>query len=253
MRRPLVVGNWKMNGTKSSVATLLEGLLARWHGMHQSEVAVCSSFVHLGQLARQLQESNIQIGAQDVSQYDDGAYTGDISAAMLSDMFCHYVIVGHSERRGYHKETDTVVAEKFAAAQNAKLTPILCVGETLAERDNNEALDVIGRQIKAVIDRVGQEKLTRAVIAYEPIWAIGTGRTASPEQAEDVHKYIREQLGSTGSTTRILYGGSVKPGNAAELFSQKNIDGGLVGGASLNIGDFIEICQAADLPSSAEQ
>ncbi len=224
--------------------------------MHQAEVVVCSSFVHLGQLGRQLQESNIQIGAQDVSQYDDGAYTGDVSASMLSDMFCHYVIVGHSERREYHKETDAVVAEKFAAAQNAKMTPILCVGETLAERDNGEALTVIGRQLKAIIDRVGLEKLTRAVIAYEPIWAIGTGRTATPEQAEEVHAFIREQLVSesgTGTTTRLLYGGSVKPDNAAELFSQKNIDGGLVGGASLNTNDFLEICQAADLPSSAEQ
>lgn len=252
MRRPLVVGNWKMNGTKRSVAGLLDGLLARWHGMHQAEVAVCSAFVHLGQLGRQLQESNIQIGAQDVSQYGDGAYTGDISAAMLSDMFCDYVIVGHSERREYHRETDDIVAEKFAVAQDAKLTPILCVGESLAERDAGKALDVIGRQIDAVVERVGLDQLTRAVIAYEPIWAIGTGRTATPEQAEEVHAFIREKLGDTGSTTRILYGGSVKPNNAAELFGQKNIDGGLVGGASLNTDDFIEICLAADLPSSVE-
>ncbi|WP_460239249.1 triose-phosphate isomerase [Aurantivibrio plasticivorans] len=251
MRRPLVVGNWKMNGNKRSVAELLEGLLAQWQGMHQAEVAVCAPYVFLSQVERQLQESNIHFGSQDVSEKLDGAFTGDISAAMLVDMYCHFVIVGHSERREYHKESDQLVAQKFAAAQEAKMTPILCVGETLAERDADETLAVIGRQLSAVKELVGRENLGRAVIAYEPVWAIGTGRTATPEQAEDVHRFIREQLGDFGARTRILYGGSVKPDSAEALFKQPNIDGGLIGGASLKADDFIAICKAADLAESA--
>ncbi|GAB1267899.1 triose-phosphate isomerase [Aurantivibrio infirmus] len=253
MRRPLVIGNWKMNGTKSSVAKLIDSTLAHWHGMHQAEVAVCAPYVHLGQVARQLAESNIHFGAQDVSQYEDGAYTGDISAAMLADMFCHFVIVGHSERRQFYSESDELVAKKFAAVLAAKMTPVLCIGESLQQRDGGETLKVVERQLQAVIDRVGIEKMSHAVVAYEPIWAIGTGRTATPQQAEEVHSFIREQLKSSGLTVRILYGGSVKSNNAAELFEQQNIDGGLVGGASLNADDFLDICRAAELPSTVNK
>ncbi|MEX1031895.1 MAG: triose-phosphate isomerase [Cellvibrionaceae bacterium] len=249
MRRPLVVGNWKMNGTKQSVAELLDGLLARWQGVHRAEVAVCAPYVHLYQVARQLAESNIHFGAQDVSQYDNGAYTGDISAAMLSDMFCHFVIVGHSERRQYYSEGNRLVAKKFAVAVAAKLTPILCIGESLAQREADDTLEVISEQLHAVIDQVGVDKFTHAIVAYEPVWAIGTGRTATPEQAQEVHRFIRQQLGDVGAATRIIYGGSVKRSNAVELFRQPDIDGGLIGGASLDPAEFTVICQAAELPS----
>ena len=246
MRRPLVVGNWKMNGTKDSVAELVRGLLAAWQGVHQAEVAVCAPYVHLHQVARQLAESNITLGAQDLSQFENGAYTGDISAAMLSDMFCHFVIVGHSERRQYHRESNELVAKKFVAAIDQKLTPILCVGETLDQRDAGQTLSVIEAQLHAVLDVINPNVMNHAVVAYEPIWAIGTGRTATPEQAEQVHAFIRKQLGQQGSNTRILYGGSVKANNAREMFAQPNIDGGLVGGASLVAEEFISICRAAE-------
>jgi triosephosphate isomerase (TIM) len=248
MRRPLVVGNWKMNGTGRGIAELLEKLLKHWQGTQQTEVAVCPSYVYLEQVARQLAKSTIQLGAQDVSQYDNGAYTGDISAAMLSDMACSFVIVGHSERRQYYSESNQLVARKFAAAMNARLTPILCVGESLAQREVGETLSVIREQLQAVIDLVDVEQFEHAVVAYEPVWAIGTGLTATPEQAQEVHRFIREQLGreQAGAVTRILYGGSVKPDNAEALFQQPDIDGGLVGGASLNAQEFSLICQAAE-------
>lgn len=246
MRRPLVVGNWKMHGTKETVAALIDGMLERWQGMHQAEVGVCPPFVHLHQVGRQLAESNIFLGAQDVSPNEDGAYTGDISAAMLSDHFCHFVIVGHSERRQYHKESNGLIARKVQAAVDAKLLPILCIGESLEQREANETLDVVAEQLKAVIDQVGTDAFAQGVIAYEPVWAIGTGKTATPEQAEEVHAFIREQLGEVGERTRILYGGSVKATNAQELFAQANIDGALVGGASLVAEEFIAICRAAE-------
>jgi len=246
MRRPLVVGNWKMNGTKEGVAGLVNGLLARWQGMHQAEVGVCPPFVHLHQVGRQLAESNIFLGAQDLSPHENGAHTGDVSAAMLSDHFCHFVIVGHSERRQHHKESNGLVARKVQAAVDAKLLPILCVGETLEQREANQTLDVVAEQLKAVLDEVGSDVFAQGVIAYEPVWAIGTGKTATPEQAEEVHAFIRGQLGEIGERTRLLYGGSVKATNAAELFAQPNIDGALVGGASLVAEEFIAICQAAE-------
>lgn len=246
MRRPLVVGNWKMNGTKQSVAELINGLLKAWQGVHQAEVAVCAPYVYLEEVARQLVESNISFGAQDVSHFDNGAYTGDISAAMLADMFCQFVIVGHSERRHYYKESNDLVAMKFAAAVEAKLTPILCVGETLEQRDADQTLTVIGEQLQAVVEFLEPTIIRHVVIAYEPVWAIGTGRTATPEQAEEVHAFIRQQFGKEGDNIRILYGGSVKANNARELFQQPNIDGGLVGGASLNAHEFIDICRAAE-------
>ncbi|TQV74510.1 triose-phosphate isomerase [Exilibacterium tricleocarpae] len=246
MRRPLIVGNWKMNGSRSRNAELLGALLSRWQGVHQAEVGVCSPSVYLQQLADCLTGSNIWVGAQDVSPHDSGAYTGEVSAAMLAEMDCHYVIVGHSERREYHGETDALVAQKFAAAQKADIVPILCVGETLAQRDAGDALVVIGEQLKVVIEACGRDAFSQAVIAYEPVWAIGTGRTATPKQAQEVHAFIRDQLGEQGLGVRILYGGSVKGANAADLFAETDIDGALVGGASLKAEEFIEICRAAE-------
>lgn len=247
MRRPLVVGNWKMNGTKKSVAELIDQFLLLWQGVHQAETAVCAPFVHLGQVARQLAESNVVFGAQDVSPYADGAYTGDISAAMLSDMFCHFVIVGHSERRQYYQESNELVAQKCSVVLEAKMIPVVCVGESLEQREAKETLAIIEAQLQAVIDEVGLAGLNKSVIAYEPVWAIGTGKTATPEQAEEVHAFIRQQLSSEGVNTRILYGGSVKSSNAHELFSQPNIDGGLIGGAALKADEFYKVCQAAEL------
>ncbi len=246
MRRPLVVGNWKMNGSTAVNRVLLDDIAATWQGVHQVEVAVCPPHVYLYSVANQLEKTNIAVGAQDVSSREDGAFTGEVSSSMLADLQCHYVIIGHSERRDYFSESDLLVAKKFVRAQEKGLTPILCVGETLAQRDSGDALIVIGEQLKVVIDHCGRENFRKAVIAYEPVWAIGTGRTASPEQAQEVHQYIREQLGQVGQQVRILYGGSVKPDNAAELFSQPDIDGALVGGASLKAQDFLAICRAAE-------
>jgi triosephosphate isomerase len=246
MPRPLVVGNWKMNGTRRSTADLLEGLLQRWQGVHKVEVAVCVPFVYLAQVGRQLADSHIRFGAQDLSPHENGAYTGDTSAAMLSDMFCSFVIVGHSERRSIHGESNELVADKVAAALAARMTPIICVGESLEQRESNQTLQVVERQLQAVADRVGTEQFARAVIAYEPVWAIGTGRTATPEQAQEVHGFIRSQLGTRAAETPIIYGGSVKPDNAESLFRQADIDGGLIGGASLDAEQFSQICQAAE-------
>jgi triosephosphate isomerase len=245
MRQALVVGNWKMNGSLAANSQLLESFLERWQGEHQVEVAVCPPAIYLAQV-KQLAGDGLQIGAQDVSQAESGAYTGEVSASMVADLDCRYAIVGHSERREYHSETNELVAEKFAAAQQAGLVPILCVGETLEQRDASETLDVIAEQLKAVIDRAGLQAMTDAVVAYEPVWAIGTGLTATPEQAQEVHGFIREQLGDTGDAVRILYGGSVKPANAGELFAKPDIDGALVGGASLASEDFYQICLAAE-------
>lgn len=245
MRQALVVGNWKMNGSLASNSQLLESFLERWQGEHQVEVAVCPPAIYLAQ-AKQLAGNGLQVGAQDVSRAESGAYTGELAATMVADLDCRYAIVGHSERREYHSETDELVAEKFATAQQAGLVPILCVGETLEQREAGETLGVIARQLKAVIDRVGQQTMVNAVVAYEPVWAIGTGLTATPEQAQEVHGFIREQLGDTGDAVRILYGGSVKPANAGELFAKPDIDGALVGGASLASEDFYQICLAAE-------
>ncbi|NIB44294.1 triose-phosphate isomerase [Pseudomaricurvus alkylphenolicus] len=245
MRQALVVGNWKMNGSLAANSQLLESFLERWQGEHQVEVAVCPPAIYLAQV-KQLAGDGLQIGAQDVSQAESGAYTGEVSASMVADLDCRYAIVGHSERREYHSETNELVAEKFAAAQQAGLVPILCVGETLEQRNASETLDVIAEQLKAVIDRAGLQAMTDAVVAYEPVWAIGTGLTATPEQAQEVHGFIREQLGDTGDAVRILYGGSVKPANAGELFAKPDIDGALVGGASLASEDFYQICLAAE-------
>ncbi|GAB3091802.1 triose-phosphate isomerase [Aestuariicella hydrocarbonica] len=246
MRRPLVVANWKMNGNLADNRKLLQSFLASWQGVHHAEVGICPPAVYLPQAIELLGQTNVELGAQDVSAAENGAFTGEVSAAMLADIGCQFALVGHSERREYHAESDQLVARKFKAAQSHKLTPILCIGESLQQREAGETLMVVGEQLKAVIDEVGRAAIASSVIAYEPVWAIGTGLTATPEQAQEVHAFIREQLGAVGNSVRILYGGSVKPSNAAELFSQADIDGALVGGASLNSDDFYSICQAAE-------
>lgn len=246
MRRQIVIGNWKLHGSQRIVTELLHKLAGGWVGVHQAEAVVCPAFVHLELAYRALVHSNIGLGAQDVSRYVEGAYTGDVSAEMLHDVGCHYVIVGHSERRRYHSETDAEIAKKFEAAQNARLVPILCVGESEQERESGAALEVIDRQIKAVANVCGRENIARAVVAYEPLWAVGTGKTATPQQAQEVHKFIRDDLGSAGGLTRIVYGGSVNPGNARTLFAMPDIDGALVGGAALKAQDFLDICRAAE-------
>jgi triosephosphate isomerase len=247
MRRKLVAGNWKMHGTLAENETLLSGILAGM-GDVQAGVAVCVPFPYLAQAQARLTGSAVAWGAQNMSQHAKGAYTGEVSAAMLKDFGCAFVIVGHSERRALYGESDEVVAEKFAAAQAAGLTPILCVGETLDEREGGVTEQVVGRQLDAVIARSGVAALARAVVAYEPVWAIGTGKTATPEQAQAVHAFIRGRVRALDSAVAegliIQYGGSMKPGNAAELLGQPDIDGGLIGGASLNADEFLAICRA---------
>lgn len=247
MRRKIVIGNWKMNGNSQSVEALLGGIAAQWAGVHQSEVGVCPPFPYLEFAKRMLENTNIGVGGQDVSIHDQGAYTGEVSAEILADLGCQYALVGHSERREYHRESSELVAKKFEAVVAKGLTPVLCVGETLEERENGKTFDVVGSQLMKVVDHFGLPGVAKGIIAYEPVWAIGTGKTATPEMAQDVHSYIRDVMGPEGDQIRILYGGSVKPDTAAGLFAQKDIDGALVGGASLNVDDFVAICRAAEL------
>lgn len=249
-RRPLVAGNWKMNGTRADAAALVDGILRGMASVDQSEVVLCPPFILIPAVAEQLKSAGGRIGwgGQNLEVHANGAYTGEISGAMLRDFACTYVIVGHSERRALFGESDSVVAEKFVAAQSAGLIPILCVGETLAEREAGTTEAVVERQLNAVLERAGINALKNAVIAYEPVWAIGTGRTATPAQAQDVHRFIRAKLEARDAAIagglRILYGGSVKGANARELFSQPDIDGGLIGGASLQAEEFLTICRA---------
>ncbi len=245
-RRKLVVGNWKMNGSRKGNAELLDAVAGgRPYGC---DVAVCVPFPYLAETAVALAGSDIRWGAQDCSAHAQGAYTGEVSAGMLHEFGCRYVIVGHSERRAYHDEGDPLVADKAKAALARGLTPIVCVGETLAQRDAGETDAVVKRQLAAVIHALAH-CAGEIVVAYEPVWAIGTGRTATPAQAQAVHALLRAQLraatGARAEDMKILYGGSVKPDNARELFAQTDIDGGLVGGASLQAGDFVAICRAA--------
>jgi len=245
MRRKLVVGNWKMNGNRAANAELLAGINAA--GPWDASVAVCAPFPYLADAALSLQGSRIQWGAQDCSTHESGAYTGEVSAAMLAEFGCHYVIVGHSERRAYHAESDQLVADKAKTALAHKLTPIVCVGETLAEREAGQTDAVVKRQLSAVIHTLAH-CISQVVVAYEPVWAIGTGKTATPEQAQAVHALLRAQLHAAtqkADEMLILYGGSVKADNATQLFSQADIDGGLIGGASLKAADFAAICKAA--------
>ncbi len=241
-RTPLVAGNWKLHGNRASNRALLEALLGGLAGQPAVECAVCVPFPYLGEVADQLRGSAIAWGAQNVSEHARGAHTGEVSAAMLKEFGCRYVIVGHSERRQLYGETDSQVAGKFAAALDAGLTPILCVGETLAERDAGRTEKVVARQLDEVLTTTGIEPFARAVVAYEPVWAIGTGRTATPEQAQAVHAFARKRI---FRETRILYGGSVKPDNAAAIFAMPDVDGGLIGGASLVAEDFLAIARQA--------
>lgn len=250
MRRALVAGNWKMNGTRAQAAALVDDILAGIDTVGETDVAVCPPFVHIALVAERLADGGgVRWGAQNLDVHASGAYTGEISGPMLRDYGCTYVIVGHSERRTLYGEDDQTVARKFQAAQSAELVPILCVGEQLEEREAGRTEAVVGRQLDAVLEQAGVEAFARAVIAYEPVWAIGTGRTATPEQAQEVHAFIRQRLaaldGGVASGVRILYGGSVKASNAAALFQQPDIDGGLIGGASLKGEEFLAICRAA--------
>lgn len=250
MRRPLVAGNWKMHGSRQQMAELLGAVTEGVAEETTAEVLVCPAFVYLHAASLLIDGTGIELGAQNVcSQEGEGAYTGEVAAAMLADSGCQYVIVGHSERRAIYAESDDEVADKFMAVQAAGLVPVLCVGESLAERESGTTEAVVARQLDAVMDKVGVGAFERAVVAYEPVWAIGTGKTASPEQAQQVHGFIRNQIAGKDAKIagllRILYGGSVKPGNAAEIFAMTDVDGGLIGGASLKADDFLAIVAAA--------
>jgi triosephosphate isomerase len=244
-RNRLVMGNWKMHGTLAANAALLDGLLAGAARAGETQLAVCAPFPYLAQTRDALANSPISWGAQDVSVHTQGAYTGEVAPAMLADFGCTWVLCGHSERRALHGESSALVAAKAASALAAGLTPVVCVGETLSDRDAGQVDCVIGDQLDPVL-ALGAESLARMVIAYEPVWAIGTGRTATPEQAQAVHAFIRTALTQSGAgQVRILYGGSVKAANAASLFAQPDIDGALVGGASLVADEFLNIAAAA--------
>jgi triosephosphate isomerase len=248
MRSKLVVGNWKLNGSLGSNRQLLSALLREIPQQDATVCAVCVPYPYLSQVQGLLQGSGMAWGAQDVSPYDQGAYTGEVSGPMLAEFGCRYAIVGHSERRTLFGDTDGLVAQKYAAAQRAKLTPIFCVGETLAEREGGKTEAVLARQLDALL-APGAAAISGGVIAYEPVWAIGTGRTATSAQAQEAHAFLRERIAKqdakVASRVPILYGGSVKGSNAAELFAMADVDGGLVGGASLVADDFVAIWRAA--------
>ncbi len=246
MRQLLVVGNWKMNGSPATVKALLDDLLSAIP-VRGPEVAVCPTYVHVAQAVQSCAGSVIEVGAQDCSPMQSGAYTGDVAAGMLADMGCRWVILGHSERRQYHGETDALVAAKLATAVGAGLRPIVCVGETRAQRDAGSAEAVVSAQLSGALR--GHANLHTLVVAYEPVWAIGTGLTATAEQAQSMHAFIRGCLGAIAgvdpAVTRVVYGGSVKTNNAVQLFAQPDIDGALVGGAALIAADFLAIINAA--------
>jgi triosephosphate isomerase (TIM) len=249
MRRPVVAGNWKMHGSRSANETLLADLVERVNSEWRVDVVVFPPYVYLSDAVRVLDDSDIAVGAQDVCAEPVGAFTGQVAAAMLKDVGSRYVIVGHSERRRLYHEDDALVARKFDAVSKARLTPVLCVGETLEEREANRTEAVVARQLDAVTAMNGVASFANAIVAYEPVWAIGTGRNASPEQAQAVHAFVRHRIAAQdakiGKDLRILYGGSVKASNAAELFERPDVDGGLVGGASLSADEFLQICAAA--------
>jgi triosephosphate isomerase (TIM) len=251
MRRPFVAGNWKMHGSRAENAELIEALLLGIPGQTTAEIVVCPSFVHLWEVGRLLKASNVSLGAQSVCAEPIGAFTGEVSAAMLKDVGCRYVIVGHSERRAIYKEDDALVARKFLAAQGQGMMPILCVGETLEERERGTTNNVVERQLSAVLDLAGVAAFADAVVAYEPVWAIGTGKNATPVQAQEVHAHIRSVVATRdakiAARLRILYGGSVKASNAREIFGMADVDGGLIGGASLKADEFLKICAAAQV------
>ena len=245
MRTPLVIGNWKCNGSRAWVREFVPACRGALDGVSGVEIGVCPPAAYLADTAAALVGSAIALGAQDVGVAGAGAHTGEHSAAMLKDFACRYVIVGHSERRADQHEDDAAVARKCAAALAAGLVPVVCVGERLDQREAGQTTQVVTRQLDAVLAQVGVPALAHAVVAYEPVWAIGTGRTATPAQAQEVHGLIRHRLGAAAATVRILYGGSVKPDNAPALFAQADVDGGLIGGASLEVEQFAAICRAA--------
>ena len=245
MRQRIVAGNWKMNGTLDETEALIKDLLARKHTGVGVEVVVCPPFSSLERAGRLLHGTPIALGAQDMSQHEAGAYTGEVSARMLLTLGVRYVILGHSERRQYHAETDELVNAKARRALQAGLTPVICVGETLIQRDSGQTEEVIRRQVAGTLNGLSADQLERAVIAYEPVWAIGTGKTATPAQAQEVHRLVRSLVAAidheAAARMRILYGGSVKASNAKELLEQPDIDGALVGGASLKADEFCGI------------
>ncbi|HSN51667.1 MAG TPA: triose-phosphate isomerase [Woeseiaceae bacterium] len=249
MRNFLVAGNWKMHGNDAANRELVAGILEGAPASDRVRLLVCPPYPYLASVASQLEGSSVELGAQDVSEHEAGAYTGEVAPGMLADVGCRYAIVGHSERRTLYGETSARVADKMAAALGAGLVPILCVGETLEEREAGRTEQVVAAQLGAAVERNGIAAFAAAVIAYEPVWAIGTGKTATPEQAQDVHRYIRSVLAERDATVaenvQILYGGSVKGDNAAGLFGMPDIDGGLIGGASLKAADFLAIARAA--------
>lgn len=250
MRRPLVAGNWKMNGTRAEAEALVQAVVAGVAGVRNADVAICPPAILIPLVAERVRGSAVAVGGQTVSEYASGAYTGEVSGTMLRDYGCRYAIVGHSERRAIYGESDAQVAKKFQAAQKVDLIPMLCVGETLQEREANQTERVVERQLDAVIELAGIASFAKAIIAYEPVWAIGTGKVATPAQAQAVHAFIRGKLArldaKLAATLTILYGGSVKANNARELFQQGDIDGGLIGGASLVAEEFLGICRAAE-------
>lgn len=250
MRRKLVAGNWKMHGSLAQNEALLDAVVGGMRQLSGVDCAVCVPFPYLFQAQQKLSGTPVQWGAQDTHQLPKGAYTGEVAASMLGDFGCRYVIVGHSERRSLYGESSQLVAEKFAAVQQAGMLPILCVGETLEQREAEATEAVVAEQLDAVIALLGVQCLRQAVVAYEPVWAIGTGKTATPEQAQAVHAFIRQRVAGHDAQIAqglcILYGGSVKAGNAAELFAMPDIDGGLIGGASLVAEEFLAICRAGN-------
>jgi triosephosphate isomerase (TIM) len=242
MRTPLVAGNWKMHGNRAANRALLDAVVAGIRALEGVECAVCVPYPYLGEVAERLAKTRLAWGAQNLSEHAQGAFTGEVSAPMLAEFSCRYAIAGHSERRQIFGETDAMVAAKFAAALANGITPILCVGETLEERESGRTEQVVERQLQAVLNLSRRDSFKLAVVAYEPVWAIGTGRTASPQQAQAVHAFLRARV---LPETRILYGGSVKPANAELIFAMPDVDGGLIGGASLVASDFIAIARAA--------
>jgi triosephosphate isomerase len=249
VRKPLVAGNWKMNGDRAMAEALCSEIVTGARAINDVEIVICPPFTLLNTVDLVIQDSNCKLGAQDMDLNENGAFTGQISNTMLKDSGCEYVILGHSERRTIYGETDQLVADKVDKALKSELIAILCVGETQKEREENVTEEVVSRQIQAVIDLIGIQAFGNVIIAYEPVWAIGTGLTATPDQAQDVHQTIRQQLAGLDSEIaegcRILYGGSMKPENAVELISKTDIDGGLIGGAALKAEDFLAICGAA--------
>ncbi len=248
-RTPLVAANWKMNGSLATIRPLLKSVISGLKSGCDAEIAFCPTYVYLAELAEIFNNTGIGLGAQDISHFKAGAYTGEVAAEMLKDFSCKYAIVGHSERRMLYHETETLVAEKFVRAQEAGLVPILCIGEQLADRESADTEAVIERQLDVVIKTAGITSFSDAVIAYEPVWAIGTGETATPEQAQEIHAFVRSLLARhddvVADKVRILYGGSVKATNAIEIFNMVDVDGGLIGGASLDTEQFLSICHAA--------